>query len=214
MKKLVTSARSARTRSSRRSRSARRISGTATRRRRTRRTASRRRRISSARQAYRDAVRPQRIHLLPVNLYGPRDNFHPTNAHVIPDLIRKMHESPRRDRCSGATVADPRVPLRRGLRGRHRPGRRAVRRGRAGQPRLRRRAFDPGARGARRRGRGFSGRDQVGHVDAQRPAAPLPRRHEGRGGCSASGRGCRCARVSSARSPGTASSMPWPRRGR
>ena len=34
------------------------------------------------------------IHLLPVNLYGPRDNFHPDNAHVIPDLIRKMHESP------------------------------------------------------------------------------------------------------------------------
>ena len=30
------------------------------------------------------------VFLLPVNLYGPRDNFHPTNAHVIPDLIRKM----------------------------------------------------------------------------------------------------------------------------
>src|SRR5205085_12383296 len=33
------------------------------------------------------------IFLLPANLYGPRDNFHPTNAHVIPDLIRKMVDS-------------------------------------------------------------------------------------------------------------------------
>jgi GDP-L-fucose synthase len=44
-------------------------------------------------QAYRDQYGLNVIHLLPVNLYGPRDRFHPTNAHVIPDLIRKMHES-------------------------------------------------------------------------------------------------------------------------
>ena len=31
---------------------------------------------------------------MPTNLYGPRDKFHPTNAHVIPDLIRKMVDSP------------------------------------------------------------------------------------------------------------------------
>ena len=31
-------------------------------------------------------------YLLPANLYGPGDNFHETNAHVIPDLIRKMLE--------------------------------------------------------------------------------------------------------------------------
>ena len=47
-------------------------------------------------QAYRDQYGVNVIHLLPVNLYGPRDRFHPTNAHVIPDLIRKMHESPER----------------------------------------------------------------------------------------------------------------------
>lgn len=47
-------------------------------------------------QSYRDQYGTNAIHLLPVNLYGPRDNFHPTNAHVIPDLIRKMHESPVR----------------------------------------------------------------------------------------------------------------------
>ena len=44
-------------------------------------------------QAYREQYGLNSIHLLPVNLYGPRDNFHPTNAHVIPDLIRKMVEA-------------------------------------------------------------------------------------------------------------------------
>ena len=41
-------------------------------------------------QAYRDEYGLNSIYLLPANLYGPRDHFHPTNAHVIPDLIRKM----------------------------------------------------------------------------------------------------------------------------
>ncbi|HEY2741452.1 MAG TPA: GDP-L-fucose synthase [Gaiellaceae bacterium] len=45
-------------------------------------------------QAYREQYGTNAIYLLPANLYGPRDNFHPTNAHVIADLIRKMHESP------------------------------------------------------------------------------------------------------------------------
>ncbi|MFL5958786.1 MAG: GDP-L-fucose synthase family protein [Gaiellaceae bacterium] len=44
-------------------------------------------------QAYREQYGTNAIFLLPANLYGPRDNFHPTNAHVIADLIRKMHES-------------------------------------------------------------------------------------------------------------------------
>ena len=42
-------------------------------------------------QAYREQYGLDAIFLLPANLYGPGDNFHPTNAHVIPDLIRKMH---------------------------------------------------------------------------------------------------------------------------
>jgi GDP-L-fucose synthase len=41
-------------------------------------------------QSYRDQYGLNAIFLLPANLYGPRDNFHPTNAHVIADLIRKM----------------------------------------------------------------------------------------------------------------------------
>jgi GDP-L-fucose synthase len=44
-------------------------------------------------QAYRDQYGVNAIFLLPANLYGPRDHFHPTNAHVIPDVIRKMAES-------------------------------------------------------------------------------------------------------------------------
>ena len=44
-------------------------------------------------QAYREQYGLNAIFLLPANLYGPRDNFHPTNAHVIADLIRKMLES-------------------------------------------------------------------------------------------------------------------------
>jgi GDP-L-fucose synthase len=44
-------------------------------------------------QAYREQYGTNAIFLLPANLYGPGDNFHHTNAHVIADLIRKMHES-------------------------------------------------------------------------------------------------------------------------
>jgi len=29
--------------------------------------------------------------LIPVNLYGPKDNFHPENSHVLPALLRKFH---------------------------------------------------------------------------------------------------------------------------
>ncbi len=31
--------------------------------------------------------------VMPTNLYGPGDNFHPTNSHVIPGLIRRFHEA-------------------------------------------------------------------------------------------------------------------------
>lgn len=31
--------------------------------------------------------------VMPTNLYGPGDNFHPLNSHVIPGLIRKFHEA-------------------------------------------------------------------------------------------------------------------------
>jgi GDP-L-fucose synthase len=40
-------------------------------------------------QAYRQQFGFNAVYLLPTNLYGPGDNFHPTDAHVIPDMIRK-----------------------------------------------------------------------------------------------------------------------------
>lgn len=36
------------------------------------------------------------IYLLPVNLYGPEDNFDPGSSHVIPALIRKVYEAQQR----------------------------------------------------------------------------------------------------------------------
>ena len=44
-------------------------------------------------QAYREQYGLDSIYLLPVNLYGPRDNFDLETSHVIPALIRKMVES-------------------------------------------------------------------------------------------------------------------------
>ena len=45
-------------------------------------------------QSYRRQYGTNAIHLLPVNLYGPRDNFDLETSHVIPALIRKMSENP------------------------------------------------------------------------------------------------------------------------
>src|ERR1700682_4137761 len=44
-------------------------------------------------QAYRRQYGFNAIYLLPVNLYGPNDNFAPGSSHVIPALIRKVWEA-------------------------------------------------------------------------------------------------------------------------
>ncbi len=44
-------------------------------------------------QSYRQQYGFDGIYLLPVNLYGPEDNFDPRSSHVIPALIRKVHEA-------------------------------------------------------------------------------------------------------------------------
>jgi GDP-L-fucose synthase len=44
-------------------------------------------------QAYRDQYGFNSIYLLPVNLYGPGDNFDPSSSHVIPALIKKFTEA-------------------------------------------------------------------------------------------------------------------------
>jgi len=47
-------------------------------------------------QSYRAQYGTNAIYLLPVNLYGPRDNFDLETSHVIPALIRKMVDAERR----------------------------------------------------------------------------------------------------------------------
>lgn len=44
-------------------------------------------------QAYRRQHGFNAISLMPTNLYGPGDNFHLANSHVLPALIRKFHEA-------------------------------------------------------------------------------------------------------------------------
>ena len=47
-------------------------------------------------QSYREQYGFNSIFLLPVNLYGPGDNFNPASSHVIPALIRKSIEAQER----------------------------------------------------------------------------------------------------------------------
>ena len=44
-------------------------------------------------EAYRDQHGCNFISAMPTNLYGPNDNYHPENSHVLPALIRKFHEA-------------------------------------------------------------------------------------------------------------------------
>lgn len=47
-------------------------------------------------QAYRQQYGFNSVYLMPVNLYGPRDNFDPESSHVIPAIIRKCVEAKER----------------------------------------------------------------------------------------------------------------------
>ncbi len=44
-------------------------------------------------EAYRDQYGCNFISVMPTNLYGTGDNYHPQNSHVLPALIRKVHEA-------------------------------------------------------------------------------------------------------------------------
>ena len=44
-------------------------------------------------QAYRQQYQFNAITLFPVNLYGPGDNFNPASSHVIPAIIKKIHDA-------------------------------------------------------------------------------------------------------------------------
>src|SRR5262249_59928089 len=47
-------------------------------------------------QAYREQYGFNAVYLIPVNLYGPGDNFDPASSHIIPALIRKFVEAKER----------------------------------------------------------------------------------------------------------------------
>tara|TARA_B110000977_G_scaffold49097_1_gene66655 strand:+ start:3980 stop:4927 length:948 start_codon:yes stop_codon:yes gene_type:complete len=51
------------------------------------------------------------VSLMPTNLYGPNDNYHLTNSHVIPALIRKFHEA-KTKKMSFVKVWGSGIPLR------------------------------------------------------------------------------------------------------
>lgn len=44
-------------------------------------------------ESYRDQYGCNFISAMPTNMYGPNDNYHPENSHVLPALIRKFHEA-------------------------------------------------------------------------------------------------------------------------
>ncbi len=48
-------------------------------------------------QAYRQQYGFNAVYLMPVNLYGPGDNFDPQSSHVIPALIKKFVDAKKRD---------------------------------------------------------------------------------------------------------------------
>ena len=57
-------------------------------------------------QAYREQYGMNAIYLLPVNLYGPRDNFDLRTSHVIPALIRKFLEAQKTGASEAACWGD------------------------------------------------------------------------------------------------------------
>ena len=44
-------------------------------------------------QSLRNQYQFDAISLMPTNLYGPGDNYHPENSHVLPALIRRFYEA-------------------------------------------------------------------------------------------------------------------------
>ncbi|HNG90489.1 MAG TPA: GDP-L-fucose synthase, partial [Saprospiraceae bacterium] len=45
--------------------------------------------------AYRHQYGCNFVSVMPTNLYGPNDNYHPQNSHVLPAMIRRFHEAQR-----------------------------------------------------------------------------------------------------------------------
>lgn len=62
-------------------------------------------------EAYRDQYGANFISVMPTNLYGIGDNYHPQNSHVLPALIRKFHEAKEKG-LSSVTVWGTGTPKR------------------------------------------------------------------------------------------------------
>lgn len=62
-------------------------------------------------QAYRRQYGFDAICAMPTNVYGPGDNFHPENSHVVPALIRRLHEA-KRDGAAEVVIWGSGRPLR------------------------------------------------------------------------------------------------------
>jgi len=58
-------------------------------------------------QAYREQYSFNAIYLLPVNLYGPRDNFDPESSHVIPALIHKIIDAMGGKESASLRMSEP-----------------------------------------------------------------------------------------------------------
>ena len=62
-------------------------------------------------KAYRKQHGANFIAVMPTNLYGPQDNFHPEHSHVLPALLRRFHEA-QRDGLKEVTVWGSGTPKR------------------------------------------------------------------------------------------------------
>lgn len=49
-------------------------------------------------EAFRDQYGSNFISAMPTNLYGPNDNYHPENSHVLPALLRKFHNAVKEEK--------------------------------------------------------------------------------------------------------------------
>lgn len=61
--------------------------------------------------AYRAQYGCNFVSVMPTNLYGPNDNYHPQNSHVLPAMIRRFHEA-KRDGLSSVTIWGSGLPRR------------------------------------------------------------------------------------------------------
>lgn len=62
-------------------------------------------------EAYRDQYGDNFINVMPTNLYGIGDNYHPENSHVLPAMIRRFHEA-KENNSSSVTVWGTGTPRR------------------------------------------------------------------------------------------------------